>query len=318
MNARSIVGSLVVGLALVGCSPTDGDVDEIDTLSDEQLALSLFIDTARNANGELNGRFGVGESIFTFQTRRTSEAEAAVIQENGGVPVAVRLLDGRGETVAVSTPSHALPEGWEPVAPEFLSDADLSRRVKVAKAVARLGAIIRSARMPADSEPERKALENASTLVPEEGDYVRNDAPAPAASSDVSTLATSWRQLFSIYKKSLVVIAEHSGTRWRNYYYSGGWKFYNTVQYCNHGACPGDSSMSLKCAKYNSAGGYIGSSKSCDSFGSGYNVCGLWGHNHNCHDDSKVQRARVLGRSGLSSEPNWCDSSGCDGHAPSC
>jgi hypothetical protein len=135
-----------------------------------------------------------------------------------------------------------------------------------------------------------------------------------------TSLSTSWKQLFAVWRKPLAIgIAEHSAARWKNYYYSSGaWRYYNTVQYCNHGACPGDSSMNQKCSTWNSAGAYIGSSRSCDSFGSGYLVCGLWGHNHNCHDDTRTQRSRVVYRSGLSSEPGWCGDGGCSSYSPDC
>jgi hypothetical protein len=75
--------------------------------------------------------------------------------------------------------------------------------------------------------------------------------------------------------------------------------------------------MTQKCSVYNSAGSYIGSSQTCDSW-TGYALCGAFGGNHNCHDDSAVQKARVVYRRTYSSTPTVCSNWGCSAQAPSC
>jgi hypothetical protein len=321
MRTLRLLSPLAV-LALAACGVPDVDVapePDIDMVSDEQLALSLSVARAPGGQKGLHGRFGVGDSRFIFETRRVSEAEEHEMQEAGGVPVSVRITDGSGATVVLSVASHEIPAGWEEtVEPGALSDEALDRRAKVARAVSRLAPIIAAAQLPEGSEHDRKALLNASGMVPTE--FVSSEASVGDVSQSSTAMATTYKQLFAVWRKPLSAgIAEHSASRWKNYYYSNGaWRYYNTVQYCNHGACPGDSSMNQKCSTWNSGGAYIGSSKSCDSFNSGYLVCGLWGHNHNCHDDTATQRSRVVYRSGLSSEPGWCKDSGCSAYAPNC
>lgn len=322
MRAYRFLAPLTI-LVLAACGgieqdsqPIDHDVD-IESLSDEQLALSLAVAQAPHKRG-VYGRFGLGDSLFSFETIRASEAEEAEMADAGGIPVSVRITDGKGATVLLSVVGHDIPAGWEEADPVEVSAQELDRRAKVARAITRMGPIIAQARMPEGAEQDRQALVNASGMVPTELSTTEASVEGEVSQSATS-LATSWKQLFSVWEKPTLAIAEHSGSRWKNYYYSNGaWRYYNTVQYCNHGACPGASSMSQKCSTWNSAGAYIGSSKNCDSFGSGYLVCGLWGHNHNCHDDTHTQRSRVVYRSGLSSEPSWCKDSGCSGYAPAC
>lgn len=313
-----------VALALAACGGDQLDTQpqtdiDIESVSDEELALTMAVARAPHARG-VHGRFGYGESLFAFETIRVSEAEEAEMAEAGGIPVSVRITDGTGATVLLSVASHDIPAEWEAPEPAAPTQAELNRRAKVAVAIRRFGPIMRRAQLPENSEYEREALVTAAAMIPAELTTTQAEAQAEGeVSQSTVALATSYKQLFSVWRKPLVVIAEHSASRWQNYSYSNGaWRYYNTVQYCNHGGCPGGSGMTQKCSTWNSAGAYIGSSKSCDSFNSGYLVCGLWGHNHNCHDDTRTQRSRVVYRSGLGSEPSWCKDGGCTKSAPAC
>jgi len=298
-------------LVLGGCAanldgaPTDDNID----VSAEELSNALKLTSQDRTNG-LNGQLTLrGRSIF-FETRREFGAEAAAIEENEGIPVSVRFLDANGRLIFMSVAGH-MPSDWtETEAAPTLEqlrgrEADLPLVSKAIEALAMRN-------INPDLAQEREALKGAAISLEE----VRRSAPTDMG-GEIGVAATSYRQLFSIHRKWLVAPTEHSATRWYNYYYSSGWRYYNTIQYCNHGTCPGGSGMTQKCSVYNGAGSYIGSSQTCDSW-TGYALCGAFGGNHNCHDDSAVQKARVVYRRTYSSTPTVCSNWGCSAQAPSC
>ncbi len=298
-------------LVLGGCTamPEGAPSEEEVELTGQELANALKITSQDRTNG-LNGHLTVrGRSVF-FETRREFGAEAAHIEENEGIPVSVRFLDSNGRLIFMSVAGH-MPSDWSETestpTPEQLRlrESDLPLVSKAIEALAMRN-------LDPSLAQERQALTGAAISLEE----VRRSAPTDQL-AEVGTTATSWRQLFSIHKKYLVAPTEHSATRWYNYYYSSGWRYYNTIQYCNHGTCPGGSGMSQKCSVYNGTGAYIGSSQTCDSW-TGYAVCGAFGGNHNCHDDTGVQRSRVVYRRTYSSAPSVCNNWGCSYQAPNC
>lgn len=141
-----------------------------------------------------------------------------------------------------------------------------------------------------------------------------------------------YRTNLQVHRKSLVVIAEHSATRVLRYFYtsttSNVISSSSTINYCNHGACPGGSGMSRKCtytgprtSAYRTPPKH-GGDGTCNT---AYSLAGdstapiwnLW-FNHNCHDDSSVQLRVVKGQSYGVRSGRCADGPLFWAHAPNC
>jgi hypothetical protein len=312
MRLEAMCRNLVAltGIAvLAGCSSLAPSSEE-GTLAtaNQELVSGLSLASQDPVNGLKGSLTLQGQTVF-FETRREFGAEAAVIVENEGVPVSVRLLDRHGGLVFMSVASHT-PADWVEAADAKPSAASIAERKAVLALVPEVVRALELQKLSADLAQERQMLAAAATTLAQ-----TQLIPAPASSSsskDVSAAAGTWQQLFSVHWKWLVNPTQHSGTRWNNY---DSGVFYNTVQYCNHGTCPND--MAQRCSAWNQVGAYIGSAQSCDLW-NGYNLCGAFGGNHNCHDDSLTQRSNVVYRTTFGSVTNQCKDWGCSYGAPNC
>lgn len=154
------------------------------------------------------------------------------------------------------------------------------------------------------------------------------DLPAQAQAKSTGRYRTN----LQVHRKSLVVIAEHSATRLLRYFYTSATSNVisstSTVNYCNHGTCPGGSGMSRKCTytgprttSYRTPPKH-GGDGTCNTAYSlaGDSTAPIWNlfWNHNCHDDSSVQLRVVKGQSYGVRSGRCADGPLFWAHAPNC
>lgn len=167
---------------------------------------------------------------------------------------------------------------------------------------------------------QRMARSMAANLLPR-----FDDSGTLAAQTDMSAQAvTRYRTMIEVWKKPLVVIAQHSGTKVLKHSMRGRtWRYTGVVYYCNHGACPEESGsrMTHKCTSYGPVLDHYRLPVRSAAFGGHTCSTSYWatarkGH-HNCHDDSSVQIRAILGQP-YRVNTGRCNDSTAWVHAPEC
>ena len=303
-------------VALAACTTADTDVPEGVGL---QQGLTLF--TADPEAG-VSGMFARGELAVFFDTVRELELEPAPQHDHftaDGTPVNVsaRFTDMEGRNLLVSLDVHEMPAGWVMIGEP--SPAMTAVRPALYELTLEAGRALEAlAAEGVDDEiaPELRALTVTGVMLRPptvETPVVRNPG----------LFSGGWDhwQYYEVRSASCCGIAEHSASVFWNWSESGGWE--EGYQTSNHGRWATEMGLEGDCGGTGAWGGggrphYYGDSLQYCDMKNGYAVCGVFGGNHNCHDDTKLQRANIVYGAWYGSAPGYCSSWGCDMYAPHC
>ena len=305
---------LLVGvIAAAGCATQESGPSD-----DQGLKQGLTIFTS-DAESGLTGMYAKGEQAVFFETVREIELDPAPQHDHftaDGTPVNVsaRFTDIEGRNLLVALDSHDLPAGWS--FPGEPSAAMLALRPQLFELTVEAGRAIREAGIEDSVAPEVHAL--AVTGVELRPPAI--EAPAARSSTFYSDGWDHW-QYFEVHSASCCGIAEHSAAVFWNWSESGGWE--DGWQTSNHGRWATEMGLEGDCGGGGAWGGggrphYGGGQLQYCDMKNGYSVCGLWGGNHNCHDDTKLQRENIVYGAWYGSAPGYCSGWGCDMNAPHC
>ncbi len=179
-------------------------------------------------------------------------------------------------------------------------------------------------------DPDMASSLKLGTLI-EMGSSMRHYIlPAPLTENELEEIteatktqpkAGAWWYLTyaQIWRKPLVTgnfTGRHSGVRSKHYkkWNSGSSQYNHMHNLCNHGACPGDSSMSYKC-QANS--GWRSAWRHGVACSTGYSIC-LGTNRHNCHDDTARELNMIKQGSTWGSTSGRCGDFLCSRYEPNC
>jgi len=297
-------------VAVVGCV----DATEPRTGGLEQ-GLTVFHATPEAG---VAGMYAKGDLAVFFETKRVAEPDPAISHQQfaidgSAIDVSARFTDMEGRNLLVALAQHETPTEW--VLPGEPSAAMIAARPALYDLAVEASNALEAAHLDAAVAEEVHTL--AVTGI--------NMRPPSVVPERIGETAYSggwdhW-QYFEVHSASCCGIAEHSATVFWNYSASGGWE--DGWQTNNHGRWAMEMGLEPDCG---GTGAWSGGSRPhyysdklqyCD-MANGYAVCGAFGGNHNCHDDSKVQRANIVYGQWFGSAPGWCSGWGCDVYAPHC
>jgi hypothetical protein len=308
---------LVVLVTVVGCTAQDGD--DNPTTGGLKQGLTLF--TADPTAG-VTGMYARGDLAVFFDTAREVELDPApqhdhFTKDGTAVNVSVRFTDMEGRNLLVSQDAHLVPDAWmerrEPTAAMLAARPALYELTLAAGQ--ELGAL---ADEQPDVAPELQALSVTGVLMRPP------QIQLPVRSLSGAYFSDGWDhwQYFEVHSGSCCAVAEHSATVFWNYSASGGWE--DGWQTSNHGRWAMEMGLEGDCGGSGAwAGGggrphYYGDRLQYCDMKNGYSACGMFGGNHNCHDDSKLQRENIVYGAWYGSAPGYCSGWGCDLNAPGC
>ena len=311
MQKQQLLIAGAVGVLGFGCS------DPAQT-STGGLQQGLTIFTATPETG-VAGAYAKGELAVFFETTiREVESEPApqhdqFALDGTAVNVSARFTDMEGRNLLVSLATHEPPEAWH--LPGEMSEAMRAARPALFALALETGQAIEAANLGDHLGPELHTL--VITGVKMQPPVVT--VPAVDRDTYYSDGYDHW-QYFEVHSKSCCGVAEHSATVFWNWSPGYGWE--DGWQTSNHGTWAMEMGLEEDCGGSGAwAGGdrehyYADRLQTCD-MKNGYAVCGPFGGNHNCHDDSKFQRKNIL-EGYLGGAPSFCSGWGCDMYAPGC
>ena len=305
---------LLLLVAVVGCvdatEPKTGGLDQ---------GLTVF---HANPDQGVAGMYAKGDLAVFFETLREPEANPTEAHDHftvdgQAVNVSARFTDMEGRNLLVTLDRHETPGAW--VLKGEPSAAMIAARPQLFDLALEAGEAIEAAKLDPNVAPEVRALVVMGTKMRPPTALPPDNFRRDVAYSD------GWDhwQYFEVHSAACCGIAEHSSTVFWNYSASGGWE--DGWQTSNHGRYAMEMGLEGDCGGGGAWGGngdrphyWSDRLQYCD-MKNGYNVCGVFsGNNHNCHDDSKVQRANIVYGAWYGSAPDWCSSWGCDVNAPGC
>ena len=303
--------SAVLVVLAAGCATDDPPP------AGDGLPQGLTIFSADPGTG-VTGMYARGELAVFFETAREVERDPAPQHDHwtrGGaaVNVSARFMDLEGRNLLVAMDSHLMPDAW--TTPGEPSIAMLEARPALFELTYEAGLAIEAAGLDDAVAPEVHALVVTGVKMrPPE-------VPTPEPTTRYFSDGWDHWQYFEVHSASCCGIAEHSATVFWNWSESGGWE--EGYQTSNHGRWAMEMGLESDCGGTGAWAGpgrphyHGGNLQYCD-MKTGYAVCGMFGGNHNCHDDSKLQRDNIVYGRWYSSAPGWCSGWGCDVYAPHC
>jgi hypothetical protein len=286
------------------------------------------VQVTRDRSGALQANLGNG---IVLQSTRKFVMEPDETGRLGRVDAYSMVRAGDGAVLSAEFGGDDVPKGWgAAVARASARDhaslaSDFGRAATALQALAYSGKAARGVVLSQQGEQEamqRMARSLASSLLPERIE----DAKASLAAGAITPTATgtgNYSTTIQVWRKPFVVLAEHSGTRVYKYRYTstGARLSLGSVNYCNHGTCPGGTNMTRKCTFQGPRLSYIrmpstnedAGRHSCDT---PYWAVSRTGY-HNCHDDSSIEVRAVRGLS-YSTTGGRCGSYAYSPYAPAC
>lgn len=301
---------------------------DLSLVADFYLEVTRPLTMKRKDDGVLSVDLGHG---INFQSTQQFLPDEPDDEGNyGRIDAYSIVLDSEGYVLAAELGGDLMPQAWsEALEMETTRDhhalaTDFGSAAMALNALAYSGKSSHGVALSYQVEVEamqRLAQSLSEQLLPvrdvEAGKPVRGMAQTKSGGRYLTDIA--------VWRKPFVVIAEHSGTRVRKWLYNSTTSsvrtLKGTVNFCNHGTCPGGSSMTQKCfySGYRTTG-YRVPARGSDAGGhtctTSYWAIARKGH-HNCHDDSSVQVSAVRGRS-YSRTGGRCGDSVFWSHAPTC
>jgi hypothetical protein len=274
----------------------------------------------RDAEGNLSARFD-GIQIQTFvENFPDGENDDNPTGALGRTEVSAQILSSSEKSLIQQIGGDDIPNGWDsettgmyrPASPEPVDPmqvfTEAGKAIRAAALMARFSALA--------TPDETDAIANLAAALRDESMFP-NPASSPAVSSSASC-GNCFRTDIQVWNKSLVVVAQHSGTVVLHYNDNNPSRFpvlENTTIYCNHGTCPDHKPMNRACTYH---GPWMGSYRYAPHWKikapppnppSGYHSChktdyhvysgAFWPltHGHNCNDDSWTQIRAIKGKS---------------------
>lgn len=303
-------------------------VPDIALVADFYMDAAAPLTMKRKADGMLNVDLGNGVSFQSTQQFLPYEQDDE--GNYGRIDAYSVVLDAEGYVLAAELGGDEMPEAWskamdvDTTRDHHALATDFGSAATALNALAYSGKSTRGVALSHESEKsamQRLALSLAEQLLPmrdvDAGKHERGMVQDKAGGRYLTDVA--------VWRKPFVVIAEHSGTRVRKWLYNSTTSsvrtLKGTVNFCNHGTCPGGSKMTQKCFWGGTrTTGYRVPARGSDAGGhtctTSYWAIARKGH-HNCHDDSSVQVSAVRGRS-YSRSGGRCNDSVFWAYAPTC
>ncbi len=340
-SRASILGGLVVGLfvAAGGCAASSSVDDEAAQTAARSDGLTVV--EADEAAGKLVAIYRSGGREITFDLRLGPPMETPPVEADPELPsmqIDGRVLDGAGQPFYLQMggdlfldPSWHMPKVENVDAAGRLQDVALAREAEAA---------FRSLSVPASLDELRKgAIQIARSMehVADKPDVVVPNVPgeggdvlAPKGVNLYGGTSSTAYWDYQIWKKGVTIslgLADHSAVRLRGWNSSKSFLF--AAVSCNHGACAGASSMSVKCTMsgYRSDDGthtrwfYSDTSTSTSTRSGGCQTTYMWNSGpsgHNCNDDSDIQINAIYYDKSQSTTSGVCAAAGARYWAPSC
>jgi hypothetical protein len=245
------------------------------------------------------GRFVAGKSALHFETARLPRsADAQTDHPERDYDVALRLLDGEGQTLLIMTEGDVVPDQWKLEVSEAVPGraADPAVLKMAAKAARRVGAL----QLGADLQVEKSLLASQLASLANIADQMPQSS-VEANSAQAAAAVTYYQQSIDSYWKSAFFNGspfDHTATATYRYRYSGGWSWLPpAIINCNHGTCPLDPAMTY----YKTYTGPTTTSSLVYP-----QVCsGPYGLPHVCNNDTLLQQKNVYYNSTYNT---WLDS----------
>ncbi len=267
---------------------------------------------------ETQGNIEINGVQVTIETKRGKRNPALARKNDPSAPeyaIDVRIIDQNGTPIFVQVGGNSpIDKKWSASFDSAVSSSTEDRGQNAQQAFAAVDAVLsqnKTLMSSAALAPEQAALTNLralikSTLVTDSiSGYQEQEFPfsAQAACTEI--------QIAEIWKKPTLIFAEHSGS-------VAKWKMSNGTIYtmwsaCNHGTCPGDSTMSKKCSKsFLLRCGYSRAAPNCST------AYGLTKGYHVCNDDTYIQYDAIKRNYSPSTTGGTCSDASLRAYAPSC
>ncbi|OFX25941.1 MAG: hypothetical protein A2V77_08130 [Anaeromyxobacter sp. RBG_16_69_14] len=263
-------------------------------------AIAVEFHSTSAAEG-VSGRFVAGERAIYFETARLPrDADAQTEHPERDYDLALRLTDGNGRTLLIMTEGDVTPDGWNGAAadaePRPIDPGIFRMAEAAAQGVgARLGA---EAQVESSLLASQLALLSSTADRKPSSDDVDGQGTPHDQQGGVAAAAVYQQGIDSFWKPAFFNGSpfDHTGTaagRWVNNL--GQWYLFQVITKCNHGTCPGDSSMTY----YKTYWGMVVSSMVFPQ-----ECSGPYGVPHVCNNDTLLQQKNVLYNSSYNT---WLD-----------
>jgi hypothetical protein len=294
---------------------------------DASAATSLT--STRDSSGNLSATFG-STAMQTFVESFPNETADDGTQ--GITEVSARLVASNGTSLIQQLGGDRTPDTWDDLmsrssTPTTPGDS-LQPFIEAGNAI-RGGALL--TRFPGIATAnETTALGQLTAALRDNGLLPQPASIAHASEAVNASSACGWGLNYvGLWAKSLVVVAQHSGTYVFHWFWNGSkWVPDYGILFCNHGTCPYSSPMTLRCqywsppiaCRYRNPPIHVvpqgepgpGQFHSCIT---GYGLLSFF--SHNCNDDSWTQIRAIKGEA--QSDQNYrCHDWKPDPRAPGC
>jgi hypothetical protein len=311
-------GAVMIDSATANLPPVNASAAAASSSYDSTAARDLI--PVRDAQGNLSVTFN-GTQIETFVEKfPDGENGDNPAGELGRTEVSAQILSSSGKSLIQQIGGDDVPDGWDSETTGMFRPGSQDPLDPIQTGI-EAGQAIRAAalmvRFPFIATPEEtEAIGNLAEALRNESMF-----PGPATDLDSNSSASCgncYRSDIQVWNKSLVVVAQHSGTVVLHYNNNNPQRYpvleYQSI-YCNHGTCPDHKPMNHACTY---RGPWMGTYRYAPHWKitapppsppSGYHSCHktpyhlysgyYWPviHGHNCNDDSWTQIRAIKGES---------------------
>lgn len=316
---------LVISGFFIATSTFSAELSSV--IESDAKALNGFTEL-KHEDGFLKGIYSAGSEFVTVEVRRGKRTSSIMRSLNPDWPayeMDVRILDSNDQPIYMQVGGH------EPVNPSWSSSFDATNQArsvmnpeilgekaeKSYQAAYRMLGDLQRVKFKANLAPEKRALNSAmnvlQTAMSVDTSLLEPKASVVRGCSDIQTI--------EVWKKGAFfpgnIFADHSGTVMKT---TSGGKVYTVWVAANHGASPGDSSMTRSCYRdYYSRCAQSFAAPMCstplqwetkDFYNDDYK--------HVCNDDSYIQVQRIKTNASVSTSSGTCNDTTARKSAPAC
>jgi len=302
----------------------------VDAAASFDASAATALTSTRDATGNFSAAFGstVMQTFVESFPNLTSDDGTQGITE-----VSARLVASNGTSLIQQLGGDHMPDGWDDLmsrpTPTTSAD-DLQPFIEAGNAVR--GSALLARFSTAATANETAALTQVTAVLRDNG-LLPQPASLAHAPDSLNTASSSacgiGLNYVALWAKSLVVVAQHSGTVVFHWFWNGSrWVPDYGIVFCNHGTCPGAKPMTRRCQYYSppirchyrnppihvvpQGEPGPGQFHSCLT---GYGLSSFF--SHNCNDDSWTQIRAIKGEA--QSDQNYrCHDWKPDPRAPGC
>jgi hypothetical protein len=285
--------------------------------------------STRDASGNLSATFG-STAMQTFVESFPNETSDDGTQ--GITEVSARLVASNGTSLIQQMGGDHIPDGWDdlmsrpvPTTGDTLQPfIEAGNAIRGGALMTRFSSVATAAETAALGQVTAALRDNG--LVPQPAALAHASASLGTTSSSACGIGLNY---VALWAKSLVIVAQHSGTYVFHWFWNGSkWVPDYGILFCNHGTCPYASPMTRRCqywsppipCRYRNPPIHVvpqgepgpGQFHSCLT---GYGLLSFF--SHNCNDDSWTQIRAIKGEA--QSDQNYrCHDWKPDPRAPGC